>query len=69
MFFACFVFYAVIVIFILFRKLNMMDLSDSAEQKGIKMSPIELSQFVSFIKRNKLQTETFVIGHNQCKLC
>ncbi|XWS62299.1 hypothetical protein CRYUN_Cryun07bG0198500 [Craigia yunnanensis] len=40
-------------------------LSTIAEQEGIKISPIELSQFVSFIKRNKLQTESFVIGHNQ----
>ncbi|XVF52177.1 hypothetical protein PTKIN_Ptkin04bG0243900 [Pterospermum kingtungense] len=40
-------------------------LSTIAEQKGIKMSPIELSQFVNFIKRNKMQTESFVIGHNQ----
>ncbi|WRX16869.1 Profilin - like 1 [Theobroma cacao] len=41
-------------------------LSTIAEQEGIKINPIELSQFVSFIKRNKLQTETFNIGHNQC---
>ncbi|KAK6251629.1 hypothetical protein SCA6_005634 [Theobroma cacao] len=40
-------------------------LSTIAEQEGIKINPIELSQFVSFIKRNKLQTETFNIGHNQ----
>ncbi|XVE57253.1 hypothetical protein DITRI_Ditri04bG0076800 [Diplodiscus trichospermus] len=39
--------------------------STIAEQEGINISPIELSQFVSFIKRNKLQTESFVIGHNQ----
>ncbi|XWS49383.1 hypothetical protein CRYUN_Cryun13aG0159100 [Craigia yunnanensis] len=40
-------------------------LSTVAKQEGIKISPIELSQFVSFIKYNKLQTESFVIGHNQ----
>ncbi|MBA0826754.1 hypothetical protein Goarm_011577 [Gossypium armourianum] len=42
------------------------DLPDRAEQEGIKISPIELSQFVNFIKRNKLQKETFMIGNNQC---
>ncbi|MBA0584188.1 hypothetical protein Gorai_015013, partial [Gossypium raimondii] len=41
------------------------DLPDRAEQEGIKISPIELSQFVNFIKRNKLQKETFMIGNNQ----
>ncbi|XP_022736901.1 uncharacterized protein LOC111289827 [Durio zibethinus] len=40
-------------------------LSTIAEQEGIKISPIELSEFISFIKRNKLQKESFVIGHNQ----
>ncbi|PPS18804.1 hypothetical protein GOBAR_AA01774 [Gossypium barbadense] len=41
------------------------DLPDRAEQEGIKISPIELSQFVNFIKCNKLQKETFMIGNNQ----
>ncbi|KAK8639902.1 hypothetical protein V6N13_138268 [Hibiscus sabdariffa] len=40
-------------------------LSTIAEQEGMKISPIELSQFISFIKRNKLQKETFVIGNKQ----
>lgn len=40
----------------------------SAEQEGITANPIELSQFVNFMKRNNLQTETFVIGPNECKL-
>ncbi|KAH1106690.1 hypothetical protein J1N35_010458 [Gossypium stocksii] len=40
-------------------------LSTIAEQEGIKICPIELSQFVNFIKRNKLQKETFMIGNNQ----
>jgi len=40
-------------------------LSIIAEQEGIKTNPIELSQFVDFIKRNKFQTETFIIGANQ----
>ncbi|XVE99995.1 hypothetical protein REPUB_Repub03eG0248400 [Reevesia pubescens] len=40
-------------------------LSTIAEQEGVKISPIELSQFVNFIKRNNLQKEIFVIGHNQ----
>lgn len=40
----------------------------SAEQEGIiKVSPIELSEFISFVKRNRLQTESFIIGQNQCK--
>ncbi|XP_062147234.1 uncharacterized protein LOC133854971 [Alnus glutinosa] len=40
-------------------------LSIIAEQEGIQANPIELSQFVDFIKRNKFQTETFIIGANQ----
>ncbi|KAM3686600.1 hypothetical protein ACJW31_10G014200 [Castanea mollissima] len=40
-------------------------LSTIAKQEGIKVNPIELSQFVDFIKRDKLQTETFIIGPNQ----
>lgn len=40
----------------------------SAEQEGIKANPIELNHFVDYIKRNKLQTESFIIGPNQCKL-
>lgn len=41
----------------------------SAEQEGIKLNPIELSQFIDFIKRNKLQMESFIIGTSQCKFC
>lgn len=41
----------------------------SAEQEGIKVNPIELSQFIDFIKHNKLQTESFIIGPNQCEFC
>ncbi|KAI4327919.1 hypothetical protein L6164_020328 [Bauhinia variegata] len=40
-------------------------LSTIAEQEGIKADPIELSHFVDFIKRNNLQTESFIIGPNQ----
>lgn len=40
-------------------------LSTIAEQEGINANPIELSQFVNFIKRNKLQSESFFIGLNQ----
>ncbi|GMY33632.1 pectin acetylesterase 8-like [Fagus crenata] len=40
-------------------------LSTIAKQEGIKVNPIELSQFVDFIKRDKLQSETFIIGPNQ----
>ncbi|KAL2517350.1 Profilin family protein [Abeliophyllum distichum] len=39
--------------------------STIAEQEGIQADPIELSQFVSYVKRNKLQTESFFIGSNQ----
>ncbi|XP_057780397.1 uncharacterized protein LOC130998967 isoform X2 [Salvia miltiorrhiza] len=39
--------------------------STIAEQEGIKADPIEISQFINFVKRNKLQTETFFIGPNQ----
>ncbi|GLT81044.1 hypothetical protein SLA2020_524520 [Shorea laevis] len=41
-------------------------LSTIAEQEGkVKVSPIELSEFISFVKCNKLQTESFIIGQNQ----
>lgn len=41
-------------------------LSTIAEQEGrIEISPVELNEFISFIKRNRLQTETFIIGQNQ----
>lgn len=40
----------------------------SAEQQGIKVDPTELTQFIDFVKRNKLQTESFIIGPNECKL-
>ncbi|KAG6399469.1 hypothetical protein SASPL_140950 [Salvia splendens] len=39
--------------------------STIAEQEGIKADPIEMSQFIGFVKRNKLQMETFFIGPNQ----
>lgn len=41
----------------------------SAAQEGIKEDPTELSQFIGFVKRNKLQSETFFIAHNECELC
>ncbi|XP_054823985.1 pectin acetylesterase 8-like [Prosopis cineraria] len=40
-------------------------LSTIAEQEGIKANPIELNHFVDYVKRNKLQTESFIIGPNQ----
>ncbi|GAV56960.1 Profilin domain-containing protein [Cephalotus follicularis] len=40
-------------------------LSTIAEQEGIKANPIELSEFIDFINRNKPQTESFVVGPNQ----
>ncbi|XP_038695376.1 uncharacterized protein LOC119992650 [Tripterygium wilfordii] len=40
-------------------------LSTIAEQEGIKADPIELRQFVNFVKRNKFETESFVIGLHQ----
>ncbi|KAG4914037.1 hypothetical protein JHK86_054470 [Glycine max] len=43
-------------------------LSTIAEQEGIRANPIELSHFVDFIKQNKLQSELFIIGSNQCRL-
>ncbi|GER30321.1 profilin family protein [Striga asiatica] len=36
-----------------------------AEQEGIKADPIEVSQFLSFVTRNKLQMGSFFIGRNQ----
>uniref|UniRef100_A0A2P2KT57 Uncharacterized protein LOC101305474 n=1 Tax=Rhizophora mucronata TaxID=61149 RepID=A0A2P2KT57_RHIMU len=41
--------------------------SFSAEQQGLKANPIDLSQFIEFVRRNKLQNETFIIGANECK--
>ncbi|KAJ9707658.1 hypothetical protein PVL29_002618 [Vitis rotundifolia] len=40
-------------------------LSTIAEQEGIRAKPIEVNQFVDFIKRNNLQSESFFIGQNQ----
>ncbi|KAM3264184.1 hypothetical protein P3S67_003828 [Capsicum chacoense] len=40
-------------------------MSTIAEQEGIKADPTEMCELVSFVKRNKLQTEIFVIGQNQ----
>ncbi|KAG6405937.1 hypothetical protein SASPL_133531 [Salvia splendens] len=39
--------------------------STIAEQEGIKADPIEISRFIGFVKRNKLQTETFFIRPSQ----
>lgn len=39
----------------------------SAEQEGMMADPTEMCELISFIKRNKLQTESFVIGQNQCE--
>lgn len=39
----------------------------SAEQEGIKADPVELSQFIDFFKRNKLESESFFVGANQCE--
>lgn len=41
----------------------------SAEQEGLQADIIEISQFVNFVKRNNLQTETFLLGPNECELC
>ncbi|XP_075102770.1 uncharacterized protein LOC107774359 isoform X2 [Nicotiana tabacum] len=40
-------------------------ISTIAEQEGIKGDPTEMCELVSFVKRNKLQTESFFIGQNQ----
>ncbi|KAL6980021.1 hypothetical protein U1Q18_021672 [Sarracenia purpurea var. burkii] len=40
-------------------------LSTIAEQEGIEANPIELGQFVDFVKRSNLQYESFFIGLNQ----
>ncbi|XP_004300395.1 PREDICTED: uncharacterized protein LOC101305474 isoform 3 [Fragaria vesca subsp. vesca] len=40
-------------------------LSTIVEQEGIKVTPIELSQFINFIKCDNLRTESFIIGPNQ----
>ncbi|CAA2984507.1 Hypothetical predicted protein [Olea europaea subsp. europaea] len=39
--------------------------STIAEEEGIQSYPIELSQFVGYVNRNKLRTESFFIGLNQ----
>ena len=33
----------------------------------MKLRPIEINQLINFVKRNKWQTETFLIGRNECK--
>ncbi|KAL9447732.1 hypothetical protein AB3S75_015248 [Citrus x aurantiifolia] len=40
-------------------------LSTIAEQEGMKADPVDLTEFVDFVKLNKLQTECFFIGKNQ----
>lgn len=40
-------------------------LSTIAKLEGIKAGPIELGQFVDFIKHGKLQRESFCIGPNE----
>ncbi|KAL5550034.1 hypothetical protein UlMin_000210 [Ulmus minor] len=40
-------------------------LSTIAGQEGIEASPVELKQFIDFIKREKLQTDGFTIGPNK----
>ncbi|XP_010536178.1 PREDICTED: uncharacterized protein LOC104811225 [Tarenaya hassleriana] len=40
-------------------------LSTIAEQEGIKLYPVDLRQFIDFIRRGNLPTETFVLGSNQ----
>ncbi|KAI4372172.1 hypothetical protein MLD38_010441 [Melastoma candidum] len=40
-------------------------LSTIAKQEGLKADPIEIGEFVSFVKREKFQTETFIIGQNE----
>ncbi|XP_051129364.1 uncharacterized protein LOC127250237 [Andrographis paniculata] len=39
--------------------------SNIAEQEGVKADPIEISEFLTFVKRNKLPMETFFILENQ----
>lgn len=39
-----------------------------AEQEGIDLYPVELKQFIDFMRRGNLPTDTFVLGSNQCKL-
>ncbi|CAH8345954.1 unnamed protein product [Eruca vesicaria subsp. sativa] len=40
-------------------------LSTIAEQEGIDLYPVELKQFIDFMRRGNLPTETFVLGSNQ----
>ncbi|KAH9687787.1 hypothetical protein KPL70_014896 [Citrus sinensis] len=40
-------------------------LSTIAEQEGMKADPVDLTEFVDFVKLNKLQTDCFFIGKNQ----
>ncbi|GAY53531.1 hypothetical protein CUMW_149810 [Citrus unshiu] len=38
---------------------------DPTEQEGMKADPVDLTEFVDFVKLNKLQTDCFFIGKNQ----
>ncbi|CAN4128321.1 unnamed protein product [Withania somnifera] len=40
-------------------------MSTIAEQEYIKADPTEMCELISFVKRKKLQTGSFVIGQNQ----
>ncbi|GAY32714.1 hypothetical protein CUMW_281370, partial [Citrus unshiu] len=51
------------------RKRTRRDPDRGENKKGIKADAIDLTEFVDFVKLNKLQTDCFVIGQkNQCKL-
>ncbi|KAL3330711.1 hypothetical protein AABB24_034500 [Solanum stoloniferum] len=40
-------------------------MSTIAEQEGIMADPTEMCELICFVRRNKLRTESFVIGQNQ----
>jgi hypothetical protein len=42
-------------------------LSTIAKQEGIDIYPVDLKQFIDFMRCGNLPTETFVLGSNQCK--
>ncbi|KFK28598.1 hypothetical protein AALP_AA7G018200 [Arabis alpina] len=40
-------------------------LSTIAEQEGINLYPVELKQFIDFMRRGNLTTETFILGSKE----
>lgn len=39
----------------------------SAEQEGLKVTPLDLNEFVEFVKKKQFQSKTFFIADGECE--